>query len=152
MTDQTVSISVRIPARTKQALEDAARKMRMQTGESVAVSDIIRKALDSIGQPVTRQLTVDVVTETPTAVKPGKRAGKAVAGPDIPKHILDVINAMDVLARHASSQGLTANELANRFLDDIDPGHPVLANRLAATLPFMDAIGRIAAELDFEEK
>lgn len=152
MTDQTVSISVRIPASKKQALEEMARKQRMQTGESVAVSDIIRKALDSIGQPVTRQLTVDVVAETPTAVKPGKRAGKAVAGPDIPKHILDVINAMDVLARHASSQGLTANELANRFLEGIDPDHPVLANRLAATLPFMDAIGRIAAELDFEEK
>ena len=152
MTNTTVSISVRIPTSTKEMLDEMARQQRMKTGDAVAVSDIIRNALDSIGQPVTPHLAVDVVAGTPAAVKTGKRAGKAVAGPDIPKHILDVINAMDVLARHASRQGLTAGELANRFLEDADPDHPVLADRLAATLPFMDAIGRIAAELEFEEK
>ncbi len=59
--------------------------------------------------------------------------------------------AMDVLARFASREGLSADQLADRFLSDVDLSSPVMADRLSATLPFMDAIARIAAELDFEE-
>lgn len=72
-------------------------------------------------------------------------------GPDIPAHVLQVINAMDVLARFASREGLTPNQLADKFLQDVDPSQPGIADRIAATLPFMDAIARIAAELDIEE-
>lgn len=87
-----------------------------------------------------------------------QRASKGVktrsielARPDIAEHVLRIINAMDVLARFASSEGLSPNELADRFLADVDLSQPGIADRLVATLPFMDAIGRIAAELDIEE-
>lgn len=85
------------------------------------------------------------------ASKGAKARSIELARPDIAEHVLRIINAMDVLARFASSEGLSPNELADRFLEDVDPSQPGIADRLAATLPFMDAIGRIAAELDLEE-
>jgi len=85
------------------------------------------------------------------ASKGAKTRSIELARPDIAEHVLRIINAMDVLARFASSEGLSPNELADRFLEDVDLSQPGIADRLAATLPFMDAIGRIAAELDLEE-
>lgn len=85
------------------------------------------------------------------ASKGAKARSSELARPDIAEHVLRIINAMDVLARFASSEGLSPNELADRFLEDVDLSQPGIADRLAATLPFMDAIGRIAAELDLEE-
>lgn len=85
------------------------------------------------------------------ASKGAKARSSELARPDIAEHVLRIINAMDVLARFASSEGLSPNELADRFLEDVDPSQPGIADRLAATLPFMDAIGRIAAELELEE-
>ncbi|MHB1403850.1 MAG: ParB N-terminal domain-containing protein [Thiobacillus sp.] len=85
------------------------------------------------------------------AVKAAKAKPAEIIRPAFAEHVLQVINAMDVLARFASREELTANQLADKFLSDIDPSNPAIADRLHATLPFMDAIGRIAAELDLEE-
>ncbi|MFG3451190.1 ParB/RepB/Spo0J family partition protein [Stutzerimonas stutzeri] len=85
------------------------------------------------------------------ASKGAKARSSELARPDIAEHVLRIINAMDVLARFASSEGLTPNQLADKFLEDVDLSQPGIADRLYATLPFMDAIGRIAAELDLEE-
>lgn len=85
------------------------------------------------------------------AAKAAKARPADSAGPAAPAHVLRVINAMDVLARFASGEGLTPNQLADKFLQDIDPSQPGMAERINATLPFMDAIARIAAELDVEE-
>ncbi len=96
-----------------------------------------------------------VATGDKKAIQRASKGAKArsieLARPDIAEHVLRIINAMDVLARFASSEGLSPNELADRFLEDVDLSQPGIADRLAATLPFMDAIGRIAAELDLEE-
>lgn len=96
-----------------------------------------------------------IATGDKKAIQRASKGAKArsieLARPDIAEHVLRIINAMDVLARFASSEGLSPNELADRFLEDVDLSQPGIADRLAATLPFMDAIGRIAAELDLEE-
>ena len=121
MTDQTVSISVRIPARTKQALDDAARTMRMQTGEPVAVSDIIRQALDGLNQQVRAE---DLVLFT--------------------------ITTLESLASLASSKGIAADQLADAFLAEFKAADEATCARFERAIPIMDAIGRIAAEADIE--
>lgn len=121
MTDHTVSISVRIPARTKQALDDAARTMRMQTGEPVAVSDIIRQALDGLNQQVRDE---DLVLFT--------------------------IATLESLASLASSKGIAADQLADAFLAEFKAADEATCARFERAIPIMDAIGRIAAEADIE--
>ncbi|MHB1371635.1 MAG: hypothetical protein ACYCW7_15750 [Pseudomonadaceae bacterium] len=121
MTDHTVSISVRIPARTKQALDDAARTMRMQTGEPVAVSDIIRQALDGLNQQVRAE---DLVLFT--------------------------ITTLESLASLASSKGIAADQLADAFLAEFKAADEATCARFERAIPIMDAIGRIAAEADIE--
>ena len=124
MTDQTVSISVRIPASKKQALEELARKQRMQTGESVAVSDIIRQALDGLNQPVSERDAEDLVLFT--------------------------IAALESVARLASSRGIAADQLADAFLAEFKTADAATCARFEKVIPIMDAIGRIAAEADIE--
>jgi len=124
MPDQTVSISVRIPARTKQALDDAARTMRMQTGEPVAVSDIIRQALDGLNQPVSERDAEDLVLFT--------------------------ITTLESLASLASSKGIAADQLADAFLAEFKAADEATCARFERAIPIMDAIGRIAAEADIE--
>lgn len=124
MTDQTVSISVRIPASKKQALEELARKQRMQTGESIAVSDIIRQALDGLNQPVSERDAEDLVLFT--------------------------IAALESVARLASSKGIAADQLADAFLAEFKTADAATCARFEKVIPIMDAIGRIAAEADIE--
>ncbi len=45
MNDMT-HISVRIPTQTREALDDMARKRRMDTGEEIRLADLVRDALD----------------------------------------------------------------------------------------------------------
>lgn len=85
------------------------------------------------------------------AAKSARSGAVELAGPSAPDHVLRVINAMDVLARFASRAGITADQLADRFIADADASNPAIADRLIATLPFMDAIARIAAEIELEE-
>lgn len=81
------------------------------------------------------------------AARQAKEHRVEIVRPSIPEHVLSVINAMDVLARFASREGLSADQLADMFIADADPAQPVMADRLAATLPFMGAVGRIASEM-----
>lgn len=85
------------------------------------------------------------------AAKAAKAAKKAPADPVEPQataHVLQIINTMDLLARYALRSDITATQLANKFLDEVDMKNPVIAERLAAIHPFMLALGQIAAEFD----
>lgn len=85
------------------------------------------------------------------AAKAAKAKPVEIARPAFAEHVLHVINAMDVLARFASREGLSAAQLADKFLADVDLSSPVMADRLSATLPFMGALGRIASEIELGE-
>lgn len=85
------------------------------------------------------------------AAKAAKAKPVEIARPAFAEHVLHVINAMDVLARFASREGLSVSQLADRFLADVDLSSPVMADRLSATLPFMHAMGRIAREIELGE-
>jgi ParB family chromosome partitioning protein len=77
------------------------------------------------------------------ARRPAAPAIQPVATPVV----LHVINCMDVLLRHAQAEGVSVAALAQRFLDEVEPEHPVIADRLKATLPAMAAIGQIHAAM-----
>lgn len=85
------------------------------------------------------------------AAKAAKSKPAEPGKPAVPDHVLHVINAMDVLARFAAREGLSADQLADQFLRDVDTSNAAIFDRLNATLPFMDAVARIAAELELEE-
>lgn len=76
-----------------------------------------------------------------------KRPASPAIQPVATAVVLHVINCMDVLLRHAQAEGVSVSVLAQRFLDEVEPGHPVIADRLKATLPAMAAIGQIHAAL-----
>jgi ParB-like chromosome segregation protein Spo0J len=61
--------------------------------------------------------------------------------------VLMVINCMDNLLRQAQSEGVPLAELCDRFIDEIDPDNAVIADRLKATRPVMDAISQISQAL-----
>lgn len=79
-------------------------------------------------------------------VKAAKRDGLPEIKPVGTPHVLQVINSMDILLRYAQSNGIGPDDLANAFLQEVDAEHPVIADRLKATLPMMRALGRIADE------
>lgn len=131
MSTDTVSISVRVPASTKRALEELARKRRMQTGESVAVSDIIRQSL----QAQCQRAIGDAMQETPV--------GTSV--------VQIVVRHMEALGMILVSGGTTPDQLADKFMAEFDPKDATVRAKLEAVLPLLDALGRIGAELEIDE-
>ena len=63
-------------------------------------------------------------------------------------HVLYVINAMDVLLRQMQREGMSAVQMADVFLDEVDTSSPAIADRIKAILPFMREIGRIADSME----
>lgn len=63
-------------------------------------------------------------------------------------HVLYVISAMDVLLRQMQREGMSAVQMADVFLDEVDTSSPAIADRIKATLPFMREIGRIAESME----
>lgn len=63
-------------------------------------------------------------------------------------HVLYVISAMDVLLRQMQREGMSAVQMADLFLDEVDTSSPAIADRIKATLPFMREIGRIAESME----
>lgn len=63
-------------------------------------------------------------------------------------HVLQVINAMDVLLRHMQRDGMSPSEMADVFMAEIDLSEPAIADRIKATLPVMRELGRIAYDLE----
>lgn len=84
------------------------------------------------------------------AAKAAKESKPAPVEPVCSERVMRVINAMDVLARYALSQEITATQLANTFLDEVDQSNPVIADRMKVALPFMKALGYIASEIEDE--
>lgn len=86
------------------------------------------------------------IKEAAKKVKAKKRESIPEVKPIGSNNVLKVINSMDVLLRHAQENGMSPDDLAEAFLAEVDATHPVIADRLRATLPMMRALGRIAAE------
>ena len=63
-------------------------------------------------------------------------------------HVLYVISAMDVLLRQMQREGMSAVQMADVFLDEVDTSSPAIADRIKATLPFMRELGRIAESME----
>lgn len=145
-----LNVSTRSVASAKKVIEEAAPELVQAMDEGRAS---VSAAASLLSLPKEQQSVIGAGDKKTIqqAAKAAKARPADSAGPAAPAHVLRVINAMDVLARFASGEGLTPNQLADKFLQDIDPSQPGMAERINATLPFMDAIARIAAELDVEE-
>lgn len=145
-----LNVSTRSVASAKKVIEEASPELVQAMDEGRAS---VSAAASLLSLPKEQQSAVGAGDKKTIqkAAKAAKAKPVEIARPAFSEHVLHVINAMDVLARFASREGLSADQLADRFLSDVDLSSPVMADRLSATLPFMDAIARIAAELDFEE-
>lgn len=144
-----LNVSTRSVTSAKKVIEEAAPELVQAMDEGRAS---VSAAASLLALPREEQAAVarGEKKEIQKAAKATRAKSAEIVRPSIPEHVLHVINAMDVLARFAAREGLTADQLADRFLSDVDAGSAAIADRLAATLPFMDAIARIAAEIDME--
>lgn len=87
------------------------------------------------------------VKEVAKKAKAQRRDALPEVKPVATSHVLQIINSMDVLLRYAQSVGMSVGDVAVAFLAEVDAGHPIIADRLRATLPMMQTLGRIAGEL-----
>lgn len=84
------------------------------------------------------------------AAKAAKESKPAPIVPVCSDRVMRVINAMDLLARYALKEEITATQLANTFLDEVDQSNPTIAERMKVAIPFMKALGYIASEIEME--
>lgn len=140
-----LNVSTRSVASAKKVIEEAAPEL-VQAMDEGRASVSAASALLSLPKEHQASVATGDKKAIQQAVKTVRRA--EVVTPDIPAHVLHIINSMDSLARFASREGFSAEQLADKFIADADPSNEAVADRLRATLPFMDAIGRIAAELE----
>lgn len=89
--------------------------------------------------------------EIQKAAKAAKTHAMEIVKPAASEHVLYVINQMDLIARYLSRAGIDADQMADKFMSEVDTQSSAIADRLAVALPIMDAFGRIAAELELEE-
>ena len=82
--------------------------------------------------------------EIQRAAKAAKRAAVEPVAPVATDHVLQLIKQMDVIARYLSRSGMTVDEMVDKFLSEVEPDNPVIADRLAVAVPIMAALGRIA--------
>ena len=82
------------------------------------------------------------------AAKSVKESKPAPVAPVCSERVMRVINAMDVLARYALKEDITAMQLANTFLDEVDQSNQTIADRMKVAIPFMKALGYVASELE----
>ena len=89
--------------------------------------------------------------EIQKAATAAKTHAMEIVKPAASEHVLYVINQMDLIARYLSRAGIDADQMAEKFMSEVDTQSSAIADRLAVALPIMDAFGRIAAELELEE-
>jgi len=93
-----------------------------------------------------------IVAEGKKAIQKAAKQARAVrmdvVQPAGTPHVLQVINAMDVLLRHIQRDGMSPSEMADVFLAEVDLSEPAIADRIRATLPIMREMGRIASDLE----
>lgn len=82
------------------------------------------------------------------AAKQAKTSKIEVVQPAGTPHVLQVVNAMDLLLRHMQREGMDAAEMADVFLAEVDLSEPAIADRIKATLPVMRELGRIASDME----
>jgi len=95
---------------------------------------------------------VKIVAEGRKAIQKAAKHAKStrleIVRPAGTPHVLQVINAMDVLLRHIQRDGMSPRDMAEVFLAEVDLSEPAIADRVRATLPIMAELGRIASELE----
>lgn len=100
----------------------------------------------------TKEDQAKIVAEGKKAIQKAAKQAKVtrmdVVQPAGTPHVLQVINAMDVLLRHIQRDGMSPAEMADVFLAEVDLSEPAIADRIRATLPIMREMGRIASDLE----
>ena len=85
------------------------------------------------------------------AAKSEKTKSLELVRPAGTEHVLQLINQMDLIARYLSRSGISAEQMIERFISEVDARNPAIADRLLVALPIMSALGRISAELHIQE-
>lgn len=100
----------------------------------------------------TKEDQAKIVAEGKKAIQKAAKQARVtrmdVVQPAGTPHVLQVINAMDVLLRHIQRDGMSPTEMADVFLAEVDLSEPAIADRIRATLPIMREMGRIASDLE----
>jgi len=132
----------------KAVVENAVPELiEAMDGGQVSVSAAAAIAeLPKAEQAVIAKKDAKSIKQAAKKAKAKKRESAPEVKPIGSNNVLKVINGMDVLLRHAQENGMSPDDLAEAFLAEVDAAHPVIADRLKATLPMMRALGRIAAE------
>ena len=122
---------------------------KVSVSAAAALSDLPKEEQAVVVQQDTKsvQAAAKKAKEKKAKEASKKRPASTAIQPVATAVVLHVINCMDVLLRHAQAEGVSVTSLAQRFLDEVEPDHPVIADRLKATLPAMAAIGQIYAAM-----
>lgn len=130
----------------KAVVENAAPEL-IEAMDSGRVSVSAAAALSEL--PIKDQVAVTKkdskeIKSVAKKVKAQKRAAIPEVKPAATPHVLQIINSMDVLVRYAQMNDIEVENIAYKFLNEIDTSSEAIADRLRATLPMMLALGSIA--------
>lgn len=128
MEQQKQHLTVRVSTDMADRIEKKARALRMETGDELTRSDIIKMALESF-------------VGNPKAKAANGRSGKPNA---LAKLTLD---KLDMVQRHLDSRDLDHGEFRQHFLDGCGKDEDT-RQRAEDLRDLMNAIGLLAAELD----
>ncbi|WP_349573091.1 ParB/RepB/Spo0J family partition protein [Azotobacter salinestris] len=67
---------------------------------------------------------------------------------EAPAIVQTVIRQMEIFSMILANSGTTAKQMADRFVAEFDPQDAAVRAKAEAILPLLDALGRIAAEVD----
>ncbi|WP_288082889.1 ParB N-terminal domain-containing protein [Pseudomonas sp.] len=101
-------------------------------------------ALKSMPEPERKEL----IQKAKAGEKVSARKPEPEPDPDAPAIVLTLIRQMDILAMILTNNGMTADQLAERFISGFDPQDAAVRSRVNAVLPLLDALGRIGAEVE----
>lgn len=101
-------------------------------------------ALKAMPEPERKEL----IQKAKAGEKVSARKPEPEQDPDAPAIVLTLIRQMDILAMILANSGMTAAQLAERFIAEFDPQDATVRSRVDAVIPLLDALGRIGAEVE----
>lgn len=160
-----------LPGQVSQS--DAAKLLNVSTRTVAAAAKVKDEAIPELVEAVERgEVSVSAAAAVATLapehqkeiIQSGKHAVQekakeirqkpkpqlASAQPVATEHVLFLITQMDVIARHLERNGMDVESMVARFLDEVDQGNQVIAERLAVSKPIMSGLGKIADALMME--
>lgn len=160
--------SANLPTHTGQVSQaDAAKMLNVSTRSVTAASKVNDEGAAELVQAVERgEVSVSAAAavasmphDQQAAIAQGgkkaiQRAAKTVrakpqeaVAPAGTEHVLHIINQMDLISRYLERNSMTPEEMASKFLDEVDASSAIIAERLAVAIPIMLEIGGIGAAL-----